>query len=106
MATRIRTKVTRRPSLPLTETDEDALATIRTTSAFSDALARLSPDPIDPATATEAALLHAIFQAGVAALRDAAEVDGYAQVAAEQQADDSAHRSAARRRPPSWVNEQ
>lgn len=105
MATRLRSKVTRRPSLPLTERDEADLATLRANDEYLEALARLADTPLDHATASESALLHAIFEIGMNALRDSAEADGYAQIAAESAAENGVRRATARRRLPTWASD-
>jgi hypothetical protein len=85
MTTRLAGRVVRRPSLPLTERDEVNLALLREIPIYRQALADLTSESADGPAATagtgsitEAALLHAIFQAGVGAVRAAAEEAGYA----------------------------
>lgn len=106
MAIRMSAKVVRRPSLPLTERDERALAVLSTSRAHRDALARMSD--IEDATAeiSESALLHAVFEIGMAAIRDAVEEAGYAAVAAAQADDAAGRRQEARRRASAWAHEQ
>lgn len=96
MATRMRARVARRPSLPLTEQDERDLERIRTSPAYRSALTSLSGETGEATTAmSEAALLHAVFKAGLDAIR----------LAAEQSTDAEIRRAAARRRRPSWADE-
>jgi hypothetical protein len=106
MVTRMRTHAARRPSLPLTEQDEQALELIRTSPAYRSALTRLSGEVAEATTGmSEAALLHAVFEAGLDAIRLAAQESGYAALAAEQSTNAEFRRAAARRRRPSWADE-
>jgi hypothetical protein len=110
MSTRLRGRVVRRPSLPLTERDEMDLALLRRTPICQQALDRLTGQSIEDegaigsAAVSEAALLHAVFQAGLGAIRAAAEDAGYAVMAAEQ-AEQAAQHQQSRRRRPSWADE-
>ena len=104
--TRIRASVVRRPSLPLTEQDERDLARLRESALHREALARLSGAPEVTQEVSESALLHAVFEAGLAAVREASEEAGYAQLAVEIENETKSHRAAARRRRPSWVHEE
>ncbi|MDP9182465.1 MAG: hypothetical protein M3P04_06790 [Actinomycetota bacterium] len=103
--TRFRATVVRRPSLPLTEQDEHDLERLRTSSLHREALGRLSGELLDTEV-SESALLHAVFEAGLAAVRAASEEAGYAQMAVELDDNGKSHRSAARRRRPSWAHEE
>lgn len=104
MAARMRTSVVRRPSLPLTPRDEEGLASVRTSVSYQQALERLTGEPIEGLSVSEAALLHAIFEAGLLAVRAEAEEQGYAEIAAAQGA--SGRQAQARRRAPSWAEEE
>jgi hypothetical protein len=98
-------RVVRRPNLPLTEADEADLAHIRRSPASRAALRRYLGN-VNPASATEAAFLHALLQAGMDAVqRDAADA-GYAELALQQQHDARQRRQDARRRRPSWADEE
>lgn len=103
---RFRDAVVRRPSLPLTEQDEHELVRLRESSLHREALARLSGVPQVTSEVSESALLHAVFEAGLVAVRQASEDAGYAQLAVEVEIEGKSHRAAARRRRPSWANEE
>lgn len=106
MATRLNQPVVRRPSLPLTAQDEADLDVLRDSPAHRRALSQLSPAAPDAATdLTEGALLHAVLQAGIAAIRAHAEAEGYQQLAAQYAADTQRRRATARRRRPVWADE-
>lgn len=75
---------------------------LRTSAEHRAALAQLADVPVS-ARESEARLLHAVWAAGLRAVRQRAEAGGYARMASEQ--DVATRRAAARRRPPSWVAE-
>jgi hypothetical protein len=104
--TRFRATVVRRPSLPLTQRDERDLELLRTSALHRESLARLSGEAVAEAEVSESALLHAVFEAGLSAVRAASEEAGYAQLAIEIDAEGDTHRAAARRRRPSWASEE
>lgn len=106
MAIRTGSAIVRRASLPLTARDESDLAKVRDSAAYHCALAALTGSDIDPSTTSEAAAIHAIFTAGLLALRDEVERQGYAQMAQERQPEATERRALARRRPPSWAAEE
>ena len=95
--------VVRRPSLPLTDRDETDLARLRDSVHYRQALTDLTGERLDART-SEGVLLHAIFEAGLATVRSAAEAAGYALVAADQKGQQE-QRAIARRRTPSWSQE-
>lgn len=102
----MRNRVVRRPSLPLTEQDEHELELIRASPSYRSALANLSGEVGDAAVdLSEAALLHAVFEAGLDAVRLAAQEVGYSALAVERSEDAEARRPSARRRRPSWADE-
>lgn len=106
MSSRMRESVVRRPNLPLTARDEDDLQQLRTSPGFRRALHRVAPGrPDADADLGEAVLLHAVFQAGLAAIRLAAEEDGYRQLAEQQAGESHERRAIARRRAPRWASE-
>lgn len=105
MATRLQGRAVRRPSLPLTSADEADLAALKGSREMLDTLGQLAGLNIDLSSATESALLHAIFRAGFLGIRDAALSAGYSELASEAAADASARQAAARRRPPTWADE-
>ena len=99
--------VVRRPNLPLTAKDEADLALMSTTPEYRQALSALAPDaPAPESSATEAALLHAIFTAGIVAIRSRAEEEGYRRLAQERAATVPERRREARTRKPRWAAEQ
>jgi len=104
MPTRLRGRAVRRPSLPLTEEDERQLATIREGREYREVLASLSGEEVADQDASEAVLLHAVFEAGLLAVRNAAAAEGYAVIAAEQKHAAERRADARRRRPP-WADE-
>ena len=104
MTTRLRETAVRRPSLPLSANDERDLALLRTSAAHREALEQLSGEKVLHGTVSEAALLHAVFEAGLTAVREAAEDAGYAQLAAELTTHPVA-KATARRRRPDWADE-
>ncbi len=106
MASRIKSPVHRRTSLPLTETNESDLALLHQSSIYQSALEKLSGTKIVDQELSSAALLHAIFEAGMAAVKKAAELEGYAQIASEITSSSAQQkRREARRRLPSWADE-
>lgn len=104
MTSRVRARVVRRPSLPLSAQDERDLALLSSSSLHRDALVRLSGEDLDD-DVSEAALLHAVFEVGLTAIREATEEAGYAQLASDQAVAAIEHRAEARRRKPSWADE-
>jgi hypothetical protein len=105
MTTRMRARIVRRPSLPLTERDERDLALLSSSPGHREALERLSGLET-PSAVSEASMLHAVFEVGLAAIRSAVEEASYAQLAAEQAGAAAQHRAEARRRTPSWAHEE
>ena len=106
MTTRIQTPVLRRTSLPLTEQNEKDLLLVRDSSAYQRALENLSGRKIVELDLSASALMHAIFEAGIAAVRKEAELIGYAEIAGKQSESATAERRVqSRRRLPTWVDE-
>lgn len=105
MASRMNQTVVRRPSLPLTAADEADLALLKESPPYQQALSRLAGHDLAEGGVTESVLLHAVFEASLAAVRQLAESDGYGQVAAEYIAEESARRRLSRRRRPAWADE-
>ena len=108
MATRFHLPVDRRVPLPLTADDLTRLDQLKKSLESRRALRVLSDEPVDGGSASpsEAALLHALVEAGWRALEHGVEEAGYAQLAAEDRASAAERRGEARRRQPSWVAEQ
>jgi hypothetical protein len=105
MAARMNQRAVRRPPLPLTERDLADLAALRDPGPGRAALGRLAPGALPEGDITEAVLLHAVFEAGLRAVREAAESAGYEQLAAGYEAEDAERRQIARRRRPHWAAE-
>ncbi len=112
MATRTPGRVVRRPSLPLTEQDEHDLALIRTSPGQFRALVAQSKlaDLVGEggyviSDLTESAIIHAVFEAGLRAVRGDAEATAYAELAQQRDNDASERRATARRRTPAWADE-
>jgi hypothetical protein len=108
MATRFHLPVDRRVPLPLTADDLSRLDQLKQSLVSRRALRVLSDEPVDDASASpsEAALLHALVEAGWRALEHGVEETGYAQVAAARGASAAERRGDARRRKPEWAAEQ
>ena len=106
MATRLNQPARARKSLPLTERDLADLERLRGQTPERDALADLAGVVVVEGV-TEAALLHMIFTAGLRAIREKAEELAYASAAADRLASGEANeiRRIARRRRPSWADE-
>lgn len=95
-------KATTRKSLPLTARDLEDLAKMRSSATYRGTLGQLADVEVHPES-SEAAVLHAVWEAGVRAVQERVEAEGYAQIAAEM---DAAQRKAvARRRRPSWADD-
>lgn len=101
MDTLKRASVTRK-SLPLSERDVRDLTTMRGSDAHRAALSQLANVEVSE-DASEAALLHAVMEAGIKAVEQQVEADGYARIALGM--DSTARQSAARRRRPTWADE-
>lgn len=105
MSTRMHTPVVRRPSLPITERDERDLVLLRGSEAHRAVLERMTGQPVTSGDVSESVLLHAVFEAGLIAVRSAIEDAAYAALAAEQAAEAPERRAQARRRRPTWADE-
>ena len=107
MTTRITSPVQRRTSLPLTEQNESDISTLLESSVYQRALEELSGRKIVDHEISTSALLHAVFEAGLSAVKKSAEMDGYAQIAEgiSRNTFDQQHKQA-RRRTPSWSEEE
>lgn len=106
MAIRLNQPAKARKSLPLTERDLADLERLRGQTPERDALADLAGVVVVEGV-TEAALLHMIFTAGLRAIQEKAEELAYASAAADRLAGGEADeiRRIARRRRPSWADE-
>lgn len=105
MATRLSEPVKVRKTLPLTERDVADLERLQAPGPERAALSELAGIRVE--TITEAALLNIIFAAGLRSIREQAEERAYASAAAERIASGEADeiRGIARRRRPSWADE-
>ena len=107
MATRISSPVHRRTSLPLTESNENDLSALLESSSYQLALEKLTGTKIVDQEISSSALLHAIFEAGMATIKKTAELEGYAQIASAASATNvQQKRKEARRRRPTWAGEE
>jgi len=98
--------VVRRPSLPLTADDEERLSTLKEDAHMRRALMELVPDErhlVD--NPSEGVLLHALLEAGFAAMSRQREMTGYAELAQTRVGTAEDRRHVARRRQPAWVDE-
>jgi len=106
MTTRMSQPVVRRPNLPLTATDEAELAQLRDSPELRASLAAMvASAPNVEGDVSEAVLLHAVLEAGFAAVRAHQEAAGYQQLAADYVGDSQQRRRMSRRRSPVWANE-
>ena len=107
MTTRITSPVQRRTSLPLTERNESDISTLLESSAYQRALEQLSGTKIIDQEISTSALLHAVFEAGMSAVKASAEMEGYSQIAEGiSKANPHQQRKDARRRSPTWSHEE
>jgi hypothetical protein len=105
MATRLNQPTERRTPLPLTARDLEDLAKLREPGPERRALTALAAAPAE-GEVSEALLVHAVFVAGLRAVREAAEAASYQADAADRHARADADRAAARRRQPTWDAEE
>lgn len=91
-----------RKSLPLSQRDVDDLATLRRSARYRAALAKLSHEPVSE-DSSEAALLHALVGAGMRAVSESVEEEGYEAMAADYSI--AQRKAFARRRRPTWADE-
>jgi hypothetical protein len=91
-----------RKSLPLTARDLLDLEIMRRSVAHREALTELSREELDESS-SEAAVIHAVWEAGMKAVAEQVEEAGYSQIAADM--DVASRKKVARRRAPSWADE-
>src|SRR5437763_16564413 len=91
-----------RKSLPLSERDLRDLAVLRGSEAHRRAWSQLA-NVIVTERSSEAATLQAVVEAGIRAVAQQVEAEGYARIAAEASAE--SRQAVARRRRPSWADE-
>lgn len=82
--------------------DLEDLEKLRNSHELREALSAVSSEPINENT-SEAALLHAVMEAGKRAVREHVESVGYTQIAQERE--DYNRQAVARRRRPTWADE-
>ena len=104
MAMRLNEPARERKALPLTTRDLEDLDRLRSPGPERAALADLSGSQLE-GEVTESVLLHAIFAAGLRVVQEAAEASAYAEAASERRATEEEDRRIARRRRPSWADE-
>lgn len=104
MATRLNQPAERRTPLPLTARDLAALAKLREPGPGREALADLA-DSLPVGEVSESFLVHAVFVAGLRAVREAAEERAYAEAGPEKWESVDEDYQAARRRRPSPADE-
>jgi hypothetical protein len=103
MATRLKQQTVRRAGLPLTERDLADLEAIRN-APEREAVGRAADTELPSGDLTEAALLHAVFTAGLRALRRTIDDAGYARLADDGEYMDEMRRIARRRR-SDWADD-
>ncbi len=106
MGSRLQATVVRRPSLPITEHDATRLALIKESPELREALNLLIDVPLPDGPVSESALLHAVFEAGLSATSSVVEEAGYAMIARAIDDGAATRRAEARRRSPSWADEE
>ena len=91
-----------RKSLPLTERDLHDLETLRESAIHREALSQAAHIELAD-DASEAALLHAIHKAGMRAVRQQIEEQGYKEIG--ETMDGNQRQRVSRRRRPLWADE-
>ena len=104
MTARLNEPTERRTPLPLTARDLADLGKLREPGPERAALSALA-NSLPEGDVSEALLVHAVFVAGLRAVREAAEAASYEADAPDRHARADADRAAARRRRPSWDDE-
>ena len=106
MARRMSLPVVRRPSIPLTASDEERLQALRTSPELRRSLGEIAPaHPSLEGDVSEGVLLHAVLHAGFTALNIHLESVNYAELAEEYAAASATRRRMSRRRNPEWADE-
>jgi hypothetical protein len=104
MARRMDEAAQDRKPLPLTRRDLEDLDRLREPGPERTALAALSGTLLE-GKVTESVLLHAVFAAGLRIVREEAEAGAYADAADERRTAEPEARRIARRRRPTWADE-
>ena len=106
MSTRMNQAVVRRPNLPLSADDDRDLEFLKQSPQYREALSRLAVSAPDPdATLSEGVLLHAIFEVGMAAVRELAMDLGYQELASDAEYLEAAKQRRKSARRPRWADE-
>jgi hypothetical protein len=106
MVTRLSERPVRRSTLPLTAHDLADLDRLRNPGPGREALGHLTSGDLPQGDLSESALLHAVFEAGLRAIRERVEELGYAEMAASETPEEAEeHRRILRRRRPPWADE-
>jgi hypothetical protein len=104
MARRLNQPAERRTALPLTTRDLEDLQKLREPTPEREALSSLANAPLT-GEVSESFLVHAVFVAGLRAIREAAEEHAYAEAARDKWERAEEDYQTARRRRPSWADE-
>jgi hypothetical protein len=104
MATRLSEPTERQTPLPLTPRDQAGLAKLREAGPERYALSSLVA-ALPEGDVSEALLVHAVFPAGLRAVREVAESAAYESDAARRHARMDAERATAQRTQPSWAGD-
>ncbi|MFK4296304.1 hypothetical protein ABH924_001441 [Arthrobacter sp. GAS37] len=91
-----------RKNFSLTAQDLKDLELLKTSPAHRSALGELAGEQLAESS-SEAAVMHAVWEAGVRSVREQIEADGYAAIAQEQNL--AERKSVSRRRRPHWADE-
>ncbi len=91
-----------RKSLPLSERNLRDLAVLRGSEAHRAALSQLAHVAVTESS-SEAVMLQAVLEAGIKAVAQLVEAEGYARIAAEASSEN--RQAVARRRRPTWADE-
>ena len=106
MSTRMSRSVVRRPNLPLNAEDDRELERLKTSSQYRAAIAELADSrPSADAELSEGVLLHAVFEVGMAAIRERAQEIGYSELAADADYVAAKRERRAATRTPRWADE-
>ena len=98
--------VVRRPNLPLNAEDDRELERLKTSSQYRAAIAELADSrPSADAELSEGVLLHAVFEVGMAAIRERAQEIGYSELAADADYVAAKRERRAATRTPRWADE-
>jgi hypothetical protein len=105
MGSSLEPAVVRSVLLPITESDEARLELLKSRAELSEALNQLIEVPLPAGPVSESALIHAVIEAGFGAARSLADEIAYAMIAVTPGETASQRQAEARRRQPSWVED-